>query len=79
MHCWEEPYVLAAAQIARHLQSGASFVPATFQNIVKRYPLPVRMIERHVMKRADAWIAFGQTVRDAHPAGRRIRPNRRAC
>lgn len=65
VHCWEEPYVLAAAQVAHHLRPTASFVPATFQNIVKSYPLPVRMIERRVMQRANAWIAFGETVREA--------------
>ena len=62
VHCWEEPYVLAAAQIARGLQATPKFVPATFQNIAKRYPFPVAALERRVMARADAWIAFGQTV-----------------
>src|SRR5262249_43710061 len=33
VHCWEEPYVMAAVQIARHVQPDARFVPATFQNI----------------------------------------------
>ena len=65
VHGWEEPYVMASAQIARRLQPGARFVPATFQNISKRYPPPIGRIERHVMSRADGWIAFGQTVYDA--------------
>ena len=64
VHCWEEPYVLAAAQIARQLRPTTKFVPATFQNIAKRYPFPVAMLERRVMSRADAWIAFGQTAYD---------------
>jgi glycosyltransferase involved in cell wall biosynthesis len=62
VHCWEEPYVLAAAQIAHAAPPAARFVPATFQNIVKRYPPPVAAIERRVMTRANAWIAFGETV-----------------
>jgi glycosyltransferase involved in cell wall biosynthesis len=62
IHCWEEPYVIAAAQIARLVQRPARFVPATFQNIGKAYPLPVRVLERRVMARADAWIAFGRTA-----------------
>lgn len=62
VHCWEEPYVAAAAQIARRVPAAAQFVPATFQNIAKRYPVPVRMMERRVMARADGWIAFGETV-----------------
>jgi glycosyltransferase involved in cell wall biosynthesis len=65
VHCWEEPYVLAAAQVAHHLRPPARFIPATFQNIVKPYPLPVKLIERRVMDRANAWIAFGRTVREA--------------
>ena len=62
IHCWEEPYVMAAAQIARLVQRPARFVPATFQNIGKKYPLPVRVLESRVMARADAWIAFGRTT-----------------
>jgi glycosyltransferase involved in cell wall biosynthesis len=66
VHCWEEPYVLAAAQIARHARSEAVFVPATFQNIAKRYPGPIASAERRVMKRAGGWIAFGETVHETH-------------
>jgi glycosyltransferase involved in cell wall biosynthesis len=64
VHGWEEPYVVACMQIARRVQPDARFVPATFQNINKRYPPPIDSVERHVMDRADAWIAFGQTVYD---------------
>jgi glycosyltransferase involved in cell wall biosynthesis len=66
VHCWEEPYVVAAAQIAWHVPATARFVPATFQNIAKHYPAPVAMIERRVMARADGWIAFGETVHETH-------------
>jgi phosphatidyl-myo-inositol dimannoside synthase len=65
VHIWEEPYVLACAQIAAAAPVGARVVPATFQNIVKRYPLPFRYIERRVMRRASGWIAFGHTVHEA--------------
>jgi glycosyltransferase involved in cell wall biosynthesis len=64
VHAWEEPYVIASAQIARRVQPGVTFVPATFQNISKHYPPPTDFIEKRVMRRADAWIAFGQTVYD---------------
>jgi glycosyltransferase involved in cell wall biosynthesis len=64
VHCWEEPYVLAAAQIASHTKAGTRFVPATFQNIAKRYPIPIAMLERRVMDRADGWVAFGRTIYD---------------
>jgi glycosyltransferase involved in cell wall biosynthesis len=65
VHCWEEPYVLAAAQIARRAPAAAKFVPATFQNISKSYPFPIAALERQVMKRANGWIAFGETIQDA--------------
>jgi glycosyltransferase involved in cell wall biosynthesis len=68
VHCWEEPYVLAAAQVAHWTPPAARFVPATFQNIAKRYPFPVAAIERRVMRRANAWIAFGETVHETQRA-----------
>jgi glycosyltransferase involved in cell wall biosynthesis len=63
VHCWEEPYVRACAQIARHVPGNAVFVPATFQNIDKRYPWPLTAFERASMSRAGGWIAFGETVK----------------
>jgi glycosyltransferase involved in cell wall biosynthesis len=65
VHVWEEPYVAACAQIAWLAPARARLVPATFQNIVKRYPLPFSYFERRVMQRASGWIAFGRTVHDA--------------
>lgn len=65
IHCWEEPYVLAGAQIARHARRPARLAIATFQNIQKRYPWPLSAFERFTMARADGWIAFGETVHDA--------------
>jgi phosphatidylinositol alpha-1,6-mannosyltransferase len=65
VHIWEEPYVVACAQIAAAAPASARVVPATFQNIVKRYPLPFRYLERRVMQRANGWIAFGHTVHEA--------------
>ncbi|MHB1861840.1 MAG: glycosyltransferase family 4 protein [Gemmatimonadaceae bacterium] len=62
VHCWEEPYVLSAAQIARRSPPRAALVYATFQNIAKRYPPPFGAIERFSMRRARGWIAFGRSV-----------------
>ena len=56
VHCWEEPYVAAAAQIARGLAPNVPLVLATFQNIAKRYPPPFNWIERFSMARADGMI-----------------------
>jgi len=64
VHCWEEPYVAAGAQIARSVPSGARLVMATFQNLSKQYPWPLSGFERTSMARADGWIAFGRTVSD---------------
>jgi glycosyltransferase involved in cell wall biosynthesis len=65
VHCWEEPYVLAGAQVARWARPSARVVFATFQNIDKRYPPPLSWFERAAMRRADGWIAFGSTVESA--------------
>jgi glycosyltransferase involved in cell wall biosynthesis len=64
VHCWEEPYVASAAQIARAASPGVPLVFATFQNIVKRYPPPFNWIERSARSRADGLIAFGRTARE---------------
>jgi len=65
VHCWEEPYVWAGWQIARSAPRSARFVFATFQNISKSYPFPFSWMEQSVVRRADGWIAFGETVREA--------------
>jgi glycosyltransferase involved in cell wall biosynthesis len=62
VHCWEEAYVAAAAQIARGLAPNVPLVLATFQNIAKRYPPPFNWVERYSMARADGVIAFGRTA-----------------
>jgi glycosyltransferase involved in cell wall biosynthesis len=64
VHCWEEPYVVSAAQVAGAAALRVPLVFATFQNIVKRYPAPFSWIERSAMRRADGLIAFGHTARD---------------
>ena len=64
VHCWEEPYVAAAYQIARQVAPDVPLVFATFQNIAKRYPPPFNWIERYSMNRADGIIAFGRTIAD---------------
>jgi glycosyltransferase involved in cell wall biosynthesis len=75
VHCWEEPYVVAAGQIARKTPPGIPLVVATFQNIVKRYPPRFIWIERRVLGRADGLVAFGRTVFDV-AVTRGFRPDR---
>ena len=64
IHCWEEPYVAAAAQVAAWAPAHVPLVFATFQNIDKRYPAPFRWFEQYSMDRADGLVAFGRTVLD---------------
>ena len=64
VHVWEEPYVAACAQAAWLSRGSALFVPATFQNLDKRYPAPVALMERYVMGRAGGWVAFGETAQE---------------
>jgi glycosyltransferase involved in cell wall biosynthesis len=77
VHCWEEPYVAAAGQVAAWTPAGVPLVFATFQNIAKRYPPPFNWIERRTLARADGLIAFGETVRAVlatrHPRPARVR------
>ena len=68
VHCWEEPYVAAAAQIARGIAPNVPLVLATFQNIAKRYPPPFNWIERYSMARADGVIAFARTAAEVMTA-----------
>jgi glycosyltransferase involved in cell wall biosynthesis len=62
VHCWEEPYVFAGAQIARASSAASALVVATFQNISKTYPWPLSTFECRTMARANGWIAFGESI-----------------
>ncbi|HXG55005.1 MAG TPA: glycosyltransferase family 4 protein [Vicinamibacterales bacterium] len=64
VHCWEEPYVAAAAQIAQGAPLDAAFVFSTFQNIAKTYPFPFGRMEKSVLARANGWIAFGVSIHE---------------
>lgn len=65
VHCWEEPYVFSAAQVAGLAPRDSRLVFATFQNIAKRYLALFARMELRTMRRADGWIAFGHTVEEA--------------
>jgi glycosyltransferase involved in cell wall biosynthesis len=62
VHVWEEPFVLAGAQIAAWIPRRVPFVVSTAQNIRKRYPPPFAQFERFVLRRSSGWIAYGKTV-----------------
>lgn len=78
VHCWEEPFILAGAQIAGWTPPSSALLFATFQNISKSYPPPFAWLERYSLRRAAGWIAFGHTARTALGlrTGYRDRPNR---
>jgi glycosyltransferase involved in cell wall biosynthesis len=64
VHCWEEPYVLAGAQIARATPANAPLVFWTAQNLAKNYPPPFSMFEKYVVRRCAGWMACGQSTLD---------------
>jgi glycosyltransferase involved in cell wall biosynthesis len=66
VHAWEEPFVLASAQLVVALRGlPARFCFRTAQNQVKWYPPPFRWFERTVVRRADGWVAGGRLVAEA--------------
>jgi glycosyltransferase involved in cell wall biosynthesis len=76
VHVWEEPYVLAGAQIAAWIPRKTPFVFSTAQNIRKRYPPPFAQFERYVLHRSSGWIAYGKTIQQVlgELPGYRARP-----
>jgi glycosyltransferase involved in cell wall biosynthesis len=62
VHAWEEPYIVASAQVAFHTPRESALVFSSFQNQPKRYPPPFDRIERYCLARCSAWTAFGQSV-----------------
>ena len=78
VHAWEEPYILASAQIAWHARRDAKLIYSSFQNLAKTYPPPFRQIERYCLARASGWTAFGRTVAETlrDRPGYRERPMR---
>jgi glycosyltransferase involved in cell wall biosynthesis len=62
VHSWEEPYVVAGAQVAWWTPRRTAWAFYTFQNLNKRYPPPFGMVERYCVNRCAGWIASGETV-----------------
>lgn len=78
IHCWEEPYILAGAQIAWNTRREVPLVCVTAQNLMKRYLPPFSWFERYCLQRAAGWIPFGKTIADTmlQRPGYRNRPHR---
>ena len=64
VHCWEEPYVLAGAQISALTPRNVPYVFWSAQNLNKWYPPPFSWVERFCLDRAAGWLACGQTTLD---------------
>lgn len=62
IHCWEEPYVLAGAQVSFFKDTNMPIVYHTAQNIRKTYPPPLCWTEQYTMHRASGWIGCGHSV-----------------
>src|SRR5205814_1157112 len=78
VHAWEEPFIVAGAQIAWQTPRETPLVYASFQNLSKHYPPPFNAIEKYSMRRAAGWIAFGESVAQvlSDRPGYRDRPGR---
>ncbi len=64
IHCWEEPFNIAGAQVAWQAPKNVPFVFWTAQNISKRYPPPFAQFENFTLDRCDGWLACGQSIID---------------
>jgi glycosyltransferase involved in cell wall biosynthesis len=62
VHAWEEPYILAGAQLAACAPRSARFVFRTAQSLDKWYPPPFNLFERYTLKRSAGWICSGRLV-----------------
>jgi len=62
VHCWEEPFIPAAAQIARWTPAKVPFVFWTAQNLSKQYPAPFNWIEKYCLNRCVGWLACGHSI-----------------
>jgi glycosyltransferase involved in cell wall biosynthesis len=62
IHCWEEPYIFAGAQVAWWLPRGMPLVYRTAQSYSKRYPPPFSWMERYALGHASGWICSGTLV-----------------
>jgi glycosyltransferase involved in cell wall biosynthesis len=77
VHCWEEPYVAAGAQVAALTPAACPLVFWTAQNLAKSYPPPFSWMERYCLRRCAAWMACGHSVVEALlPRGYDARPHR---
>jgi glycosyltransferase involved in cell wall biosynthesis len=77
VHCWEEPYIVAAAQIAWLTPRKVPLVFWTAQSLPKRYPPPFCWFEMYCLRRCAGWMTCGQSVvNNLLPRGYGAKPHR---
>lgn len=74
---WTEPYTVSGYQIASLAPRQVPFLFWTAQNLSKRYPFPFGWFERYCLRRADGWLACGQSIHNTMAArGYTSKPSR---
>jgi glycosyltransferase involved in cell wall biosynthesis len=78
IHAWEEPYILAGAQIAALAPRRSRYVFRTAQSLNKHYPPPFSWAERLCLARAAGWLCSGRLVAETlrRRPGYAARPHR---
>lgn len=77
VHCWEEPFNLAGAQVAWWTPREVPFVFWTAQNLAKHYPPPFAQLEKYTLERAAGWMACGNSIVETMlPRGYGRKPHR---
>jgi glycosyltransferase involved in cell wall biosynthesis len=64
IHAWEEPYILAGAELAAAAPRRSRFVFRTAQSLNKRYLPPFNLFESYTLRRAAGWICSGRLVEE---------------
>lgn len=64
VHAWEEPYIIAGAEIAFGIPKSSRFVFRTAQSISKRYLPPFNFLEKFTLQRSSGWICSGRLVQN---------------
>jgi glycosyltransferase involved in cell wall biosynthesis len=62
VHCWQEPYTVAGAQVAWLTPKPVPLVFWTAQSRHKKYPPPFSTMERYCLGRCAGWLACGRTT-----------------
>ena len=62
IHAWEEPYIVAGAQLAACAPRTSRYVFNTAQNLSKWYPPPFNLLERYAVAKSSGWVCTGSLI-----------------